>query len=402
MADNSIHPAVLELAELVRSCAASGTPVYPRGGETALDYGLAGKQPGETISLSKLNQLIDYPARDLTITVHAGMTVAEIQQILAVENQELPIDIPHADRATIGGAIATNVAGSRRFGQGTLRDYVIGIEAIDGQGNIYHGGGRVVKNVAGYDFCRLLIGSCGTLGIITQVTLKVKPRPAQHGAVIWPIHDWTTAKQLQELVLQSAITPTVIDLVDATSLNATGLVTASANQLGWLVVGLSGTHSEVEWMVTTLCEDLASFGSRTIVTNNDWPKLLSTLTALTAHQNTAQLMLKWNQAPSQVVEQLVWLQANYPAERWLAHAGSGVIWSQHDREPPSILSQWLLQVAHPRASQMRGNLHPWYIAQATDLSRAAMWGSLGDAAQLTAKLQSQFDPQTILNRGRFW
>ena len=94
----------------------------------------------------------------MTITVGAGITLEKLRQILAAESQELPLDIPQADQATIGGCIAANISGFRRLGSGTLRDYVIGIEAVDGRGAIYHGGGRVVKNVAGYDFCRLLIG----------------------------------------------------------------------------------------------------------------------------------------------------------------------------------------------------------------------------------------------------
>src|SRR5690606_32325083 len=119
-----------------------------------------------------LNRVIDYPARDMTITVEAGITWEQLEAELAKEGQWLPVDVARAEAATVGGAIACNTSGPRRFGYGTLRDYVIGIHAVDGQGMQFKGGGRVVKNVAGYDFCKLLTGSFGTLAVITQVTLK--------------------------------------------------------------------------------------------------------------------------------------------------------------------------------------------------------------------------------------
>ena len=109
---------------------------------------------------------------------------------------QLPIDLPDAHRATLGGVIATNTSGARRYANGTMRDYVIGIRAVDGQGITYNGGGRVVKNVAGYDFCKLLTGSLGTLGIISQVTLKVKPIPPCSRFVVCRVRDWTTTERL--------------------------------------------------------------------------------------------------------------------------------------------------------------------------------------------------------------
>src|SRR5207302_5553522 len=121
----------------------------------------------------------DYPARDMTITVQAGITLAQLQTILAGEKQRLPVDVPRADRATLGGTLATNPSGPRRYGFGTWRDYVIGISVINDEGHEVKAGGRVVKNVAGYDRCKLYISSIGTLGTIRQVARKLKPRPEE-------------------------------------------------------------------------------------------------------------------------------------------------------------------------------------------------------------------------------
>jgi glycolate oxidase FAD binding subunit len=166
---------VAELCAIVRRCADTKTAIYPVGGGTMLDFGMPPARPGIALSTTALSQIIDYPARDLTITVQAGITVKELQATLAKENQWLPIDIP--ETATIGGAIACDVSGPRRYGYGTLRDYVIGITVVNDRGEETHAGGRVVKNVAGYDFMKLHTGALGTLGVITQVTLKVKPKP---------------------------------------------------------------------------------------------------------------------------------------------------------------------------------------------------------------------------------
>ena len=165
------------VAEAVRNAAAQGMAVYPIGGGTMLDYGAKPTRPGIGLSLAKLNRVIDYPAADLTITVEAGMTIAELTKRLAAQRQRLPIDVPQPDRATVGGAVAVNAAGPRRYAYGTMRDYVLGFTAVDGTGTMFSGGGRVVKNAAGYNMCRLMAGSLGTLGVITQVTLMVRPLP---------------------------------------------------------------------------------------------------------------------------------------------------------------------------------------------------------------------------------
>ena len=160
----------------------------PVGGRTALHYGFSTQEPDTVVAMSGLARVVDYPARDMTITVEAGMRMDELQATLATERQRLPIDIAQSGRATLGGALATNTSGPRRFGHGTFRDYVIGISSVDAHGRAFKAGGRVVKNVAGYDICKLLVGSRGTLAIVTQVTLKLRPL-AETSALLWCAFD---------------------------------------------------------------------------------------------------------------------------------------------------------------------------------------------------------------------
>jgi glycolate oxidase FAD binding subunit len=119
----------------------------------------------------------------MTVTVQAGITLDRLQELLRAEGQRLPVDVSHAECATLGGALAVNVSGPRRLGFGTLRDYVIGISVVNDEGVEVKAGGRVVKNVAGYDLCKLYIGSLGTLGLISQVTLKLRPLPEEQALV---------------------------------------------------------------------------------------------------------------------------------------------------------------------------------------------------------------------------
>ena len=168
---------VAEMGDVVRRAAAERQAVYPVGGGTMLGLGLPPSRPGWAVDVRPLNRIVDYPARDMTVTVQAGVSVAELRRVLAAENQRLPVDVPHADRATLGGALAANVSGPRRYGFGTLRDYVLGITTVNDEGQEVKAGGRVVKNVAGYDLCKLHVGALGTLGAIVQVTLKVRPIP---------------------------------------------------------------------------------------------------------------------------------------------------------------------------------------------------------------------------------
>ena len=125
--------------------------------------------------MDRLDRVVDYPARDMTITVEAGIRIERLAEVLegrrtAVADRHRSVRAGHARRR-----MATNTSGPRRFGYGTFRDYVIGLTAMTAEGRVFHSGGRVVKNVAGYDLCKLLIGSLGTLAVVTQVTLKLKP-----------------------------------------------------------------------------------------------------------------------------------------------------------------------------------------------------------------------------------
>lgn len=207
--------------------------------------------------------VVDYPARDMTITVGAGLRIGELQQILQKENQQLPLDVAD-DEMLLGQFVAEDISGPRQFGYGTLRDYVIGIEAVDGQGRVFHAGGRVVKNVAGYDLCRLLIGSRGQLGTITQLTFKLKPLPEQQTLAVAGFRSLRDLDSALERLNLTATTPVILDVITrpvvASMLGSAvpELVSTlrGADAAAVLILGFEGTRVSCEWQISALKDEL--------------------------------------------------------------------------------------------------------------------------------------------------
>ena len=170
--------------------------------------------PGVAISTTSISRLIDYPYADMTITVEAGMTLSTLSGILAGQQQRLLVDAPFPERATLGGIYATNTSGPRRFGAGRPRDQIIGVSFVTSEGVVVKGGGRVVKNVAGYDLPKLLTGSLGTLGIISQLTLKVRPIP-ERSAIAWVrYHNLRAVSEALERLNVSETRPIAVELLN--------------------------------------------------------------------------------------------------------------------------------------------------------------------------------------------
>jgi glycolate oxidase FAD binding subunit len=166
-----------QIAGALRLCSEASATVTPWGGGTAMGIGNPPRQVDAVIGLERLSLLVEHDQANLTATVQSGSTLAALQELLARHNQFLPFDPPNVARATVGGIVATNLNGPRRNYYGGVRDLVIGMKIALASGEQIKAGGKVVKNVAGYDMCKLFVGSLGTLGIITEVTLRMAPIP---------------------------------------------------------------------------------------------------------------------------------------------------------------------------------------------------------------------------------
>ena len=201
-----------ELAELVSIANKTRSPLIVAGNSSKVDWGGIVSGAKSIVSTQKLDRLIAHAVGDLTITVEAGMQFAKLQEILAIAGQFLPLDPAYPDRATIGGIIATADTGSLRHRYGGVRDLLLGITFVRADGKIAKAGGRVVKNVAGYDMMKLFTGSYGTLGILTEVTLRVYPLPTTEGTVILTGAIDKLAN-VAKILLASTLTPIAADVV---------------------------------------------------------------------------------------------------------------------------------------------------------------------------------------------
>lgn len=166
----------ISLQEQVIKAIESSTPLFIHGGKSKFFYGYPVE--GEPLDISHHTGVISYEPSELCITVRAGTKLSDIEELLAENNQILPFEPPYYSKhATIGGAIATGIAGPRRAYTGSVRDAILGVQIINGEGEIANFGGQVMKNVAGYDLSRLMVRSQGTLGVILNVSLRLLPKP---------------------------------------------------------------------------------------------------------------------------------------------------------------------------------------------------------------------------------
>ena len=188
--------AVLDaLIDKVRQSAGRGRPLRIRGGGSKDFYGQ--RLHGELLDVRPLAGIVAYEPSELVVTVRAGTRLRELEALLAEAGQCLPFEPPHfATGGTVGGAVAAGLSGPARASVGALRDYVLGAQLINGRAELLNFGGQVMKNVAGYDVSRLLAGSLGTLGVITQVSLKVLPRPPAERTLLFELSETSARQQL--------------------------------------------------------------------------------------------------------------------------------------------------------------------------------------------------------------
>jgi glycolate oxidase FAD binding subunit len=362
-----------DLCALVREARAARHALYPVGGRTALDYGLTPTEPGVACDTTALSGVIDYPARDMTVTVQAGVTLAALRAVLAKEGQWLPVDVPEPDRATLGGAVAANAGGPRRYGYGTLRDYVIGISVVTDDGVEVKAGGRVVKNVAGYDLMKLHIGALGTLGVVTQLTLKVKPKPEARAAVAFGC-DAAALAGVLDLLAASKTRPVAVELLNRAAWAAAGLAPAPAAD--WVVVvGFEEKAAAVKWQVSALLAELTAVPARDATELAD-TAALDALAALQVRPES-RFIGRLSVLPSKLAEAV-----RSRAGLVHAHALTGVVWLHADDAPP----EGAAVVRCPAAQK----------------AALPVWGAPRSDWELMRHIKRTLDPDNVFNPGRLF
>jgi glycolate oxidase FAD binding subunit len=375
-----------EIVRVLKTASAAGLHVTPRGGATKMDWGNAPRGGDLILSTRWLNRIVEHAWGDMTATVEAGCTLQQLQQTLAEHGQRLALDPLWPEKATIGGILATNDTGPLRIRFGSLRDLIIGITLVLADGTLAKSGGKVVKNVAGYDLPKLATGSLGTLGVITQAIFRLHPVPRETRSLTFSAPDNTAMNALVLAILDSALVPTGLQ------------VCAADTSLPEIDLRFEGTAAGCEAQVQQAVRLAA--GCRQIEAQPDawnaceavWggadPSVVCKFTLLPSGMKTFFAKLRG------VAEQahLRW--------RLVAQAvGVGLLRLERDGVSPDVFPSAIAELRQSLESS--GGSLVVLRCPSKVKSKIDVWGSSGDALPLMKSIKAQFDPAGVLNPGRF-
>lgn len=374
-----------QLAEVIAYTHQQQLKVLPCGFCSKIDWGGLVKNIDFVVSTQAINQLIEHAVGDLTVTVEAGMKFSQLQAILDQENQVLGFDPSHAETATIGGIIATGDTNSLRQRYRSIRDLILGISVVRYDGKIAKAGGRVVKNVAGYDLMKLFTGSYGTLGIISQITLRVYPQAQTSGTVILT-GEASAISQLNQILLASALTPVAVDLISSNLSKILGF----GDNLS-LMVRFQSIPESVEQQSQRLIELAETLGLKTISFDCDEENLWKQLKQqIWESEANASIVCKIGIIPTSAVKTLIESQTI-----GVIHAGVGLGVLRFDNVSPETL----LKLRNWCESQ--GGFLSILKAPVDLKEQLEVWGYGGNALNLMRQIKQQFDPQNQFSPNRF-
>jgi len=377
-----------EVAACLKVCSQLDAAVIPAGRMSWLECGNPLKRADFVLSLDRMCRVIDYSPADLTATVEAGLSFTDFNEVTMKERQWLPLDPPGCESASLGAVAACNSSGSLRLGFGTPRDYVIGLKLAHADGTESKSGGRVVKNVAGYDLNKLYVGSYGTLAVITELTFKLRPLPERSSTLmitsryrgpLFLLGRKVLASELQpaSVVLTRRVSPAGVQFpIDALLIRFIDSEAAVKHQLSSVLESAGEdfrtTHlSEAE--AHTVWEEVADFDQRAIRVRFSVP-----LSAVPAEFEKAFL------AHLECVA--------------CADIGVGIIRVAFDADERFVVAQ--IKKLRANAVAAGGTL-VIEKAPAEVRREADAWGDVGSTAPLMLSLKDKFDPRSLLNPGKF-
>lgn len=379
----AVHPATpADLAEALREAATHERLIGFAGNASKQLMGGPATPADVAISTTGLTRVLAYEPNDLTISVQSGLRWSEMTRILAANRQMVPLDPPFAASATVGGVIAANCSGPRRRLYGTARDLVIGMQFATLEGKLVQSGGMVVKNVAGLDMAKLMIGSFGTLAAITSVNFKLTPAPELERSFLLPFEKLAEAIAARNRILNSVLQPSALDLLNP----AAG---ASVGKQSWLLAISAGGNAAAvdryERDLAPLAEGVALEGAQHEAL---WAHIREfTPKFLEAHPDGA--VARASCTLKEVEAEIGSFDG--PA---LARAGSGICYGYFANEAEA--AQWRRKSAG-RAGKAVIEFSPEASKQSLEL-----WASPGSDFELMRQVKNLFDPAHLLNRGRLY
>ena len=397
------HPSdVLEACEIIKQSAANLDAIVPSGSGSKMNIGYAPSRKGVVLGTKNLNKVIDYPARDMTVTVQAGILIKDLKEMLGKENQRLPIDDPYPANSSLGGLLATNTSGPRRFGWGTLRDYVIGISILNDEGVETKAGGRVVKNVAGYDFCKLHTGALGTLGVISQVTLKVKPNPEASSFVLLTLN-LANVESVLDRIHNTKTRPVAVELLNKNALQHPLFKHLAVTSDYGIFIGFEHSAEAVKWQTETLANELADVPNSKIEIINA-PSDSALWQALGEFQaariSGCPLTFKANIPSAKVASWCALATDTIPGVSLQAHAGSGIVFGHIPEGVSRQVALNSIDMLLQKAVRYQGNLVLPYCLPEWKAD-FPVWGQTRPDVKVMRKVKESLDPKALFNPGRF-
>jgi glycolate oxidase FAD binding subunit len=373
-----------ELAKVLKLANAAGLAVIPRGGGTKLEWGNRPARADVILSTARMHRVTEHAWADLTVSVEAGCTIAKLQQTVAKHGQRLALDALWPERATVGGMLSTNDSGAWRLRFGSLRDLVIGATVVLADGTVASSGGKVVKNVAGYDLPKLVTGAFGTLGVVTRAIFRLHPLPKETRTISCGRADVADAQRLVMAIQNSKLAHSALQICCGTEMQPRVDVLFEGTE-----EGLSAQSVQLKLMASE-----AKQSDRTGAVWNRRQELWSE-----TKKNGEFAVAKFVALPAQIAETMEMVaRVAAPALRWNAVVqATGIGWLRMDGEALEIatamraLREWL--------EDQEGSLVT--VRRPPAIAELDAWGNSGDALGLMKAVKRQFDPQGILNPGRF-
>ena len=373
-----------EVAQVLRYCNSAGVTIIPRGGGTQLGLGNRPSKADFVLSLERLNRVIEHAWGDMTVTVEAGCTIDKLQAVLREHGQQLGADPMQPERATVGGVLATAESGTLRIRYGAIRDLVLGLEMALPDGSVIKAGGKVVKNVAGYDLTKLAIGSLGTLGVITRAVFRLHPVPVATASYVATLPTAAEASKLVLAILDSHLVYTGLQIharrADQVLVHVRfeGIPESLLDQYAKLG-RIAGAHKFVECTSDVWAERQKLFvnpGSSVICKCCVLPSQIASLCDALFPQA----------GPAEVATTLVAQGTGLAEVRLDAASLTPLITALHD----------LRSAVDRLEGTMTVSQCP--VAMKDELD---VWGTVKDALPLMHRIKEKFDPGQTLNPGRF-
>lgn len=402
-----------EVAQVVAACARVGAAMIPWGEGTAIGLGNPPARAQVVVQMGRLNRMVEWDPANLTVTAEAGMRLADLQETVARSGAILPLDPPSDHKVSLGGLVAANQNGPSRLRYGTVRDWLLGLRVVLPDGQPIHCGGRVIKNVSGYDMNKLFIRSLGTLGIITEVTFKLLPMPAQWAGAIGLFPGLDGPRAAVRETLASFLLPESIDLLnpEAVELLAPALTLAPAPGSWGLAVALAGSPETVARQARDFAALFQAHGGTLVPvlpgqTGRTWKAVRNLLDAAQP-DNPARILCKIT-VPIARTSDLVASaseQGRFGGLRAavMAYAGSGVIWALYLPAMgalPGASTAAALEALRAEAVAAGGSLEihgaPPPLKRQVDA-----WGAGDSGLAMMRRLKQEFDPRGVCNPGRF-